>query len=245
MARSALTGDHDADKRAAADAAAAEVQDGMVVGLGTGSTVAHVIAALGDRVERGLRFDAVPTSRATADSAVSAGLRVVDFAALDQVELAIDGADEVDPCFRAIKGAGGALLREKIVAAAALRMVAVVDSSKLVDHLGRGPVPIEVLPFALTAVTRAVERLVATVTERSFPAGPFRTDQGNAIIDCWFASVEPAEDLAGTLSSIPGIIGHGLFLHEIDAVYVGSAGRSTCLERNRDDLSGLSQAARS
>lgn len=244
MIRSARSDEHEADKRVAADAAVAEVKDGMVVGLGTGSTIALVIAALGKRVQQGLRFDAVPTSLATADSAAGSGLRVVDFAALDQVELAIDGADEIDPRFRAIKGAGGALLREKIVAAAAVRMVAVVDDSKLVDQLGRGPVPIEVLPFALTAVTRAVQHLGATVTERSSAAGPFRTDQGNTIIDCWFTSVEPAEDLADTLSSIPGIVGHGLFLSEIDAVYVGSAGRTTCLERTRMDPLGSWPAAR-
>jgi len=222
----------DAGKRAAAEAAVAELRDGMIVGLGTGSTMAFVIASLGVRTRQGLCVDAVATSVATSGAAARAGLRVVNFAALDHVDLAIDGADEIDPRCRAIKGAGGAMLREKIVAAAAGRMIAVVDDSKLVEQLGRGALPIEVLPFALTVVSRAVERLGATVTERCSPAGPFRTDQGNAVIDCRFAAIAAPERLAEALSSIPGILGHGLFLTEIDAVYVGGADRTRCLERS-------------
>ncbi len=221
----------DAEKRAAAAAAVLEVRDGMRVGLGTGSTMAFVIAALGERVQRGLRLEAVATSLATADCAARAGLRLIDFAGLDRVDLCIDGADEIDPDFRAIKGRGGAMLREKIVAAAATRMIVVVDDGKLVDRLGRGPVPIEVLPFALKAVSSAIEQLAATVVERQSPTGPYLTDQGNAVLDCWFAILDPPERLAATLSAIPGVLGHGLFLTEIDAVYVGGADGSYCRER--------------
>ena len=145
-------------KLAAARAAVAEIQDGMLVGLGTGTTVAFAIAALAERVVTGLDVATVVTSAATARDAQAKGLRVFAFDTLDKVDLAIDGADEMDGRLRAIKGAGGALLREKIVAAAAQRMIAIVDESKLVPRLGTRPLPVEVLPFATRSSIAASTR---------------------------------------------------------------------------------------
>jgi ribose 5-phosphate isomerase A len=208
-------------KRAAAHAAVAEIEDGMLVGLGTGTTTAFAIAALGERAATGLRVATVATSLATARVAEAAGLRVLAFDTLGKVDLAIDGADEIDDDLRAIKGGGGAMLREKIVAAAARRMIAIVDVSKQVTKLGNGPLPVEVLPFAAAFVSRRIEDLGATVSYRMMGDAIYRTDQDNAVLDCRFATIEQPETLAAALSAIPGMLGHGLFLDEIDTAYVG------------------------
>lgn len=222
----------DDDKRAAAEAAAAEVRDGMLVGLGTGSTAAHAIARLAERVRAGLRFDAVATSSASATQATSAGIAVHDFADVARVDLTIDGADEIDARFFAIKGAGGAMLREKIVAAASDRMIVVADGSKRVDAIGRAKLPVEVLPFALASVGRALEALGANAALRQEEGAPFRTDQGNLVLDCRFVAFPDADRLAAKLSAIPGLLGHGLFLREVDAVYIADNGVVTRLERS-------------
>jgi ribose 5-phosphate isomerase A len=219
------------DKERAARAAAAEVQDGMLVGLGTGSTAAHLIDALGEKVATGLRIDAVATSRASAEQAAGRGIRVLDFADVPRVDLTIDGADELDPALRAIKGAGGAMLREKAVAAASDRMVVIADGSKRVPRLGACPLPVEVLPFARAAVLRRLEALGAGVTLRG--AGAYRTDNGNLVADCRFASIDGPDALAAALMAIPGVLGHGLFLTEVAAAYVAEAGIVTRLERER------------
>ncbi|MDE8652787.1 ribose-5-phosphate isomerase RpiA [Novosphingobium album (ex Liu et al. 2023)] len=208
-------------KRAAAHAAVAEIESGMLVGLGTGTTVSLAIAALGERVLAGLRIDIVATSRITALQARAAGLSVLAFDTRAGVDLAIDGADELDPDLRAIKGRGGAMLREKIVAAAAARMVVIVDASKEVTALGRGLLPIETLPFAAGFVSRRIERLGAAVSLRMAGSAPFLTDQRNIVLDCRFGVIGDCEGLAQALSAIPGMLGHGLFLDEIDAAYVG------------------------
>ncbi|MGI4877854.1 MAG: ribose-5-phosphate isomerase RpiA [Janthinobacterium lividum] len=221
-----------AGKRAAAQAAVAEVEDGMLVGLGTGTTAAFAIAALGDRAAHGLRVTTVATSRATTLAAERAGLTVLDFATMTAVDLAIDGADEIDSRFYAIKGGGGAMLREKIVAAAARRMVAVVDAGKQVAFIGQRPVPVEVLPFALASVAYRIGQLGAAVSRRPATDGWFCSDQGNAVLDCLFESVPDPERLDAALSSIPGMLGHGLFLSEIDAVYIGNASGVSCLQRD-------------
>ena len=150
-------------KRAAASAAVAEIEDGMLVGLGTGTTASFAIAALGERVAAGLTVTTVATSLAAGHAAEAAGLTVLSFDTLAKLDLAIDGADELDPQLRAIKGKGGAMLREKIVAAAAERMVVMVDAGKQVTKLGRGALPVEVLPFAAGFVSRRIEQLGAAV----------------------------------------------------------------------------------
>lgn len=223
--------DPDLEKAAAARAAVAEVRDGMIVGLGTGSTVAFAIAALAERCRSGLAVHAVATSLHTEAAARRSGITIVDFSALSAVDLCIDGVDEIDADFRAIKGGGGAMLREKIVARAATRMVAIADSSKVVQRLGLAPLPIEVVPFALGFVGRQVDALGGRPTVRlAVDGSPYRTDQGNAVIDCAFGVIADPATLAGTLSSVPGLIGHGLFLGDIDALYIGRGNHVERLE---------------
>jgi ribose 5-phosphate isomerase A len=233
MTESGRNGEVDSFKRAAALAAVAEIEDGMIVGLGTGTTAAFAIAALADRVAGGLRVTTVATSLATARIAEAHGLPLVPFDRLAHVDIAIDGADEIDGALRAIKGGGGAMLREKIVAAASRRMIAIVDGSKLVDRLGAQPLPVEVLPFAAAFATRRIAELGAEVSRRIAGDAAYRTDQGNLVLDCRFDGIDQPKALAGALSAIPGVLGHGLFLDEIDAAYVGSAEGTRYLPRPR------------
>jgi ribose 5-phosphate isomerase A len=210
-----------ARKRAAACAAVAEIEDGMLVGLGTGTTANFAIAALGERVATGLKVTTIATSLASGRAAEAVGLLVLPFQTLARLDLAIDGADELDPQLRAIKGKGGAMLREKIVAAAAERMIVIVDGGKQVTQLGRGPLPVEVLPFAAGFVCHRIKRLGATVSLRMAGNASYRTDQDNVVLDCRFRSIDDPHALAAALSAIPGMLGHGLFLDEIDFAYVG------------------------
>lgn len=206
----------------------------MLVGLGTGSTVAFAIKALGERVAAGLQICAVATSHVTAAAARGEGIEIVDLPASGSIDLAIDGVDEIDPLFLAVKGAGGALLREKIVATAAVRMIAVTDQRKLVDRIGEALVPVEVLPFGEALVRRELAALDAAVHRRVDAAGAaWTSDQGNLILDCRFATIDNPVRLAGCLERIPGVLGHGLFLDEIDALYVGSETGVVSRERRR------------
>jgi ribose 5-phosphate isomerase A len=221
----------DDDKRLAAEAALAEVQAGMMVGLGTGSTAAHMIRALGRMVADGLQIDAVATSVASAELARGLGIRVHDFAEVARVDLTIDGADEIDDRLLVVKGAGGAMLREKCVAAASDRMVVIADGAKRVSAIGAARVPVEVLPFAERFVTRVL-------AERSGPAlriadaEPYRTDQGMLVVDCLFGNLSDPHGTAAWLQAIPGVLGHGLFLSEVDAAYLATDGVVTKLERS-------------
>jgi ribose 5-phosphate isomerase A len=218
-------------KSAAARAAVVEIENGMLVGLGSGTTMAFAIEALGKRASLGLQVTVVATSRVTARKAEAAGLRILPFDDLDRVDIAIDGADEIDGSLCAIKGHGGAMLREKIVASAARRMIAIVDASKQVTTLGAHPLPIEVLPFAIGFVTRRITELGADAALRMKGRALYRTDQNNAVLDCWFGTIRQPEALAATLSAIPGLLGHGLFVDEIDAAYVGCAEGTRYLSR--------------
>jgi ribose 5-phosphate isomerase A len=216
------TPDRDAEKAAAARTAAAEVIDGMLVGLGSGSTAAYAVREIGRRVADGLRVDCVATSTATEALARSLGLSVRPFDDVARVDLTIDGADEIDPSLRAIKGGGGALLREKVVAAASDRVCIIVDASKPVARLGAFPLPVEVLPFAAAWVARALAGLGGAPTRRLGADGsPFHTDQGNVIFDTAFGLIDDAAALAGQLARVPGIVEHGLFLDEIDTLFIG------------------------
>lgn len=217
----------DDDKRLAAEAAVAEVQDGMLVGLGTGSTVRFAIEALGRRAAEGLGIMAVATSIDSAAKAAAVGIAVRNFADVAQVDLTIDGADEIDARLWAIKGAGGAMLREKVVAAASTRMVVIADATKRVDAIGAAALPVEVLPFAREFVTARLSRLGARVARR---AG--LTDNGNIILDARFAVFPDADTLAVAIDEIPGALGHGLFLTEVDAAYIAHDGIVTRLERD-------------
>ena len=192
----------------------------MVIGLGTGSTVAELIPVLAARVRDGLNVTAVATSVATEVAARAAGILVVAFEDLARVDLTIDGVDEIDPSLRAIKGAGGALLREKIVATASARMIAIADSSKFSDAIGGRQVPVVVLPFAREFVLRAVGAIGGAPVLRLADGAPVLSDQGNLLVDCAFGDLRDAAAVARALSDIPGVLGHGLFLSEIDALYI-------------------------
>lgn len=202
-------------KRAAALEAVAEVRDDMVVGLGTGTTASLALEALARRVVAGLRVVAIPTSEAIASRARALGVPLTSFADHQWIDLAIDGADEIERAgLDLIKGLGGALLREKIVACASRRLLIVADESKLVDRLGnRVPVPVEVAAFGVEATARRLERLGATVTPRAEPDGsPYVTDGGNRIVDCAFGPITDVADLEGRLRGVVGVVETGLFV---------------------------------
>jgi len=225
---------NDDDKRLAAEAAVAEIGDSMLVGIGTGSTVAYAIRAIAARLDELRRCIFFATSIATEHAARDAGIPVGRFALAARLDLTIDGADEIDPALRVIKGAGGALLREKIVAEASDRMVVIADGSKRVERLGAVPLPVEVLPFARSFVAARLAVLGAEPVLRMAEEGPWRSDQGNIILDCHFASLPDPAGLASELQATPGVMGHGLFVREVDAAYVADRGVVTKMERNPD-----------
>jgi len=215
--------DKDAEKMIAAEHAAGWVKDGMVVGLGSGSTAAHAVRALARRMEsEGLRFVGIPTSKATAALARSLGIPLTSFDEHPLIDLTIDGADEIDGRFRTIKGGGGAFLREKIVAAASKRMAAIVDASKLVENLGACKVPLEVPPMAARLVVDMMKAWgTRAKVRRTDDFDPFVTDQGNYVVDAYFDYIENPRDLATRLDAIPGVLAHGLFLDEVDVLVIG------------------------
>ena len=226
---------HSEDKRAAANAAAEEIQPGMIIGLGTGTTVAELIPILALRVRDGLHIQAVATSIATEAAARAAGIAIIPFEDRATIDLTIDGVDEIDDRFYAIKGEGGALLREKIVATASHRMVAIADGSKRSAAIGRHRVAVEILPFARSFVLAQIVKLGATPTLRIMDEQPARSDQGNFLADCTFPDLANPAAIATRLSAMPGLLGHGLFLTEIDALYIASNGKVTFSKRARRD----------
>src|SRR5438309_1652321 len=210
----------EAQKKAAADRALELVRPGTVVGLGSGSTARYFITGLGDRVRAGLKVQAVATSMESRRLAEEGRIPITE--RNDQaLDLAVDGADEIDPSVNCLKGRGGALLREKIVATASRRFVLVADESKLVGRLGRGPVPIEVLPFLWQATSHAIESLGGRPELRIVAGRPFRTDNQNLILDTNFGTVDLALGLA--LHAIPGVLEHGLFFGIARAAIVAGA----------------------
>ncbi|MBA3897594.1 MAG: ribose-5-phosphate isomerase RpiA [Sphingomonadaceae bacterium] len=219
------------DKEVAALAALREVEAGMTVGLGTGTTAAYFVTHLAARVRSGLAITAVATSRSTESAARAAGIAVAAFEDMASVDLMVDGVDEIDDRLRAIKGAGGAMLREKIVAAASRRMTVIADASKWSTAIGRKAVPVEVLPFAREFVLAALRSLDAGPTLRMADRRPAASDQGNLIVDCAFAALPDPAATAAALSAIPGILGHGLFLTEVDAAYIADGGVVTRYDR--------------
>jgi ribose 5-phosphate isomerase A len=221
----------DEDKKAAALAAVAEVEDGMLIGLGTGSTAAFAIAGIGRRCAAGLRIEAVVTSLLSERMARAAGIPLRPMDQVAALDLAIDGADEIDPELRAIKGAGGAMLREKIIAAATRRMIVIADGSKRVVRLGAALLPVEILPLAQAFVADRIAAIGGLPILRQAAEALYRTDQGNIILDCRFGPVDDPAALAAHLSAIPGVLGHGLFLDEIDALYVADRGVVDRIER--------------
>jgi ribose 5-phosphate isomerase A len=211
-------------KRLAGEAAAALIQDGMVIGLGSGTTAIQMIYALGRRIQEGLSIiGAVPTSHISEELARKLSIPLTNLDAHPVLDLDIDGADEIDPQLQLIKGGGGALLREKIVASSARRFVVIADATKRVARLGQHfPLPVEVVPFATKPVTQRIEELGATVHLRHSGENVFLTENCNIILDCFFANGinDPAE-LDTRLQSIVGVVETGLFLHMAERAIIG------------------------
>src|SRR5947209_13814128 len=206
-------------KRQAAAHALEQVKDGMKLGLGTGSTARHFVDLLGEKVRAGMKVVGVPTSEATRAQAEQCGIALTTLDDVDRLDLTVDGADEVDPALDLIKGAGGALLREKIVAAASDRMIVIADESKWVGVLGRFPLPVEVVPFGLAATQAAMGRAIAQsensgqmVVRKGKDGHVFVTDGGHWIVDAHLGRIADALRLAGLLALIPGVVEHGLFI---------------------------------
>jgi ribose 5-phosphate isomerase A len=233
--------ERDALKRAAAEAAVQLVENDMVVGLGTGSTAAFAVDALARRHRQGLRFIGIPTSDRTAVQASAAGIPLTSFSEHRRIDLTIDGADEVERgTLNLIKGLGGALLHEKIVAAATQRLAIIVDASKLVDRLGtRAPVPVEVVAFGLEATQESLEMLGASVHLRLSPSGqPFATDSGNRILDCNFGRIADPARLEERIRRVVGVVESGLFISRADPVFVASTAGVHRLDSARSHRGG-------
>jgi ribose 5-phosphate isomerase A len=209
-------------KKAAAEAALELVEDGMIVGLGTGSTANYAIEGLGRRVASGLRIRGVATSRASEELARRVGVPIITLDQVSGIDLTIDGADEVDPRFNLIKGMGGALLREKIVAFASKQEIIIIDDSKLVEVLGtRTPLPVEVVPFGHLRTKDALESLGCKASLKG-GSSPFVTDNANLIYECRFAKIEDPEILEAEIDLIPGVVESGLFIDLATKVVVAS-----------------------
>ncbi len=228
----------DAQKRAAAARAVEFVRPGMRLGLGTGSTAKHFVELVGERVRAGLDIIAVPTSAATRADAERCGIKLTTLDETPQLDLTIDGADEIAPDFSLIKGGGGALLREKIVAAASTRMIVIADRSKWVATLGRFPLPIEVAPFGLGATQRAIDKAInalqrpGPLTVRPGKDGhAFVTDGGHWIIDAALGRIDDPKALAQALSGIPGVMEHGLFIGLAQTAILAGPDGVTVIER--------------
>ena len=218
--------------------ALAFVEPGMRLGLGTGSTAAIFVDLLGERVKAGLDIVGVPTSERTRKQAEGLGIRLATLDEMPELDLTIDGADAFDPQLRLVKGGGGALLREKIVAAASRRMIVIADSDKRVDHLGRFPLPIEVVPFGLGSTRLKVERAAegtgarGEIRLRTDPAGEtILTDGGHFILDCHFGLIPDPDRLAAVLGDIPGVVEHGLFIGLASAVVTDTAEGTLVIDR--------------
>jgi ribose 5-phosphate isomerase A len=236
----------DAFKQQAAVHALSLLKDGMRLGLGTGSTAAKFVDLVGRRVkETGLQLLCVPTSEATRIRAERLGLKLSTLESTPFLDLTVDGADELDDDLRLIKGGGGALLREKIVATASERMVVIVDASKRVDRLGRFPLPVEVVSFGLTATRHMVAVLAAEagcegeiVLRLDKNGQPLVTDGGNLILDCAFGRIEDPEALDEALKLVPGVVENGLFLGIADTAIIAGPGGIVTLDRDSTDEDG-------
>jgi ribose 5-phosphate isomerase A len=217
---------NDAEKEVAARASLKYVHAGQVVGLGTGSTATIAIRLLGERVRAGLKIRGIPTSIASRDLATQLGIPLTNFEEVQQIDVTIDGADEFDPALNLIKGGGGAMLREKIVASASKQLVIVTDSSKQVPMLGKFPLPVEIIGFAEPLIAKKITDLGAKVVRRQDASGmPYMTDEGHHILDCHFGQISDPPALACQLSEMPGIVEHGLFVRMASVVLMATAGQ--------------------
>jgi ribose 5-phosphate isomerase A len=230
--------DIEAQKRAAAVRAVDFVRPGMRIGLGTGSTARHFVDLLAERVRAGLDVVAVPTSEATRIDAERGGIPLTSLDETPELDLTVDGADEIAPDLSLIKGGGGALLREKIVAAASRRLIVIADESKWVSALGRFPLPVDVVPFGLAATRRAVEAAAAAagcagiaLLRRAKDGHAFVTDNGHWVLDAALKRISDPKSLADRLAAIPGVVEHGLFVGLAKAVVLGGPEGVRVIER--------------
>lgn len=206
-------------KQAAAEEAVTYIKSGMMVGLGTGSTAAFAIQKIGQRVkEEGLQIRAIATSERSETMAKELNIPIVGFEDFDRIDITIDGADEVDKNLNLIKGGGGALLREKIVSVQTIKNIIIVDESKLVLYLGKFPLPVEVVPFALVVVTKKLQQLGCTTTLRKANEAVYITDNGNYILDCNFGEIKEPAALHQSINNITGVVDNGLFIQRASVV---------------------------
>jgi len=219
-------------KKMAASEAVKYVDDDMVVGLGSGTTATIAIKLLGEKVKEGLSIIGIPTSKESERVAEEAGITIGELRARPPVDLTIDGADEVDPNLNLIKGLGGALVREKIVASHSNLEIIVVDDEKMVERLGqKAPVPVEILKFAHDATINSLEKIGCVCRPRLRHDQPFVTDNGNLIVDCRFSVIEDPQKLEATINAIPGVVDNGLFVGMADKVIVAKSDGIKILEK--------------
>ncbi len=217
-------------KEMAAEKGLEFIEDGMVVGLGTATTATHFIKLLGERVKRGLKIRGIPSSNASKELAESLSIPMVTFQQCLEIDVTIDGADEIAPGLALIKGRGGALLREKIVASASKRFIVIADSTKIVSRLGKFPLPVEVIPFASPVVARKLlDRGISSTVRRLNSGAEFITDQGNLILDCECGEIIDPDALAAAIRNIVGVVEHGLFLHMAERALVSDGSTVTTI----------------
>lgn len=219
-------------KRQAAEKAVEYIEDGMNIGLGSGSTVYWMMSKLGERIRDGLRVKGIPSSKRTEMWAEEFGIPLTTFSKVKTLDLAIDGADEVDPHLNLTKGGGGSLLREKLVDAASNRLIIVVDDSKMVSRLGRFPLPVEVVPFGWETTAERISEFQVTPTLRKNEDGVFITNNGNYILDCPYQQIEDPHALHQQLKGMLGVVETGLFLNMTDIVLVGHDDGIRVIEKN-------------
>ena len=216
---------NDSEKEMAARAGLKYVHDGQIIGLGSGSTATIAIRLLAERVRDGLTIRGIPSSVQSHDLALQLGIPLTTFDEYQQIDVTIDGADEFDPALNLIKGGGGAMLREKVVASASKQLVIVTDSSKQVPVLGRFPLPVEVIGFAEPLVAKKISDLGASVARRCDSSGkPYTTDEGHHILDCRFGEISDPPTLSRNLSEMPGVVEHGMFVGMASVVLMAKAG---------------------
>jgi ribose 5-phosphate isomerase A len=208
-------------KRIAAENAVEYINDGMIVGLGTGSTAYWAIQKLGERIKQGLNIKAIATSNDSEILAKKLGIKIVSFGEIEAIDITIDGADEVDKEWNLIKGGGGALLREKIVAVASKKLIIIIDESKRVDHLGKFLLPVEIVKFGFEMTMRRLNQYECNPKLRLIDNKPFITDNGNYIIDCDFGRIDRPQELHNQINLIPGVVENGLFVNLAKQVIVG------------------------
>jgi ribose 5-phosphate isomerase A len=208
-------------KQAAAHKAVQYIKDGMIVGLGTGSTAYWAIQYLGEKVKQGMRITAIATSGETERLALECGIKVSEMDAVDYIDIDIDGADEIDRRLNLIKGGGGALLREKIVAAGSKTFIVIADGSKMVEMLGQFPLPVEIIPFGWQHTARHLALLGCQTTLRQKEAKPFITDNGNYILDCQFGPIPDPAVLQQQINNTPGVVENGLFVKMATRIVIG------------------------